>query len=238
MLKNIAILVFGAVLVVACCINDTVAGSGTQVSNDMEFKGFTKVEVSSAFQVEITRADAFRTRFMVDDNLVPYLRVKQHGETLEIGMKPGHSYNCSKGCLRAVIEMPDLRSLELSGATDAKVNGFSSERLELELSGASSLRGDFQAGKVEMDLSGASHLELTGNAGELDLDASGACEVELKKMPIQIAKVDLSGASDVTLNVSESLSVDASGASTLTYLGTPVMKSMETSGASSIRQGG
>jgi len=236
MLKNSILLVLGAVLLVACCINDTVAGSGKVVSKQTEFKDFNRIEVSSAFQVEITRGDSFKTEFKLDDNLMQYLKVNQVGSTLKIGMKSGQRFNCGKGCMQAFISMPELRGLELSGATEATISGFNSGEVELELSGASSLRGDFQAEKADMDLSGASRVKLTGSAKNLELDASGASDAELEELVVKIANVDLSGASDVTVNVSESLSVDASGASTLTYLGNATMKSMDTSGASSIRK--
>ena len=179
--------------------------------------------------------DSFRTEFQLDDNLIEHLRVRQTGDILRIRMAPNFNYNCGKGCMKVSITMPELRGLDLSGATDATVSGFKSGDIELELSGASSLRGEFQAEKADMDLSGASRVTLSGSVEKLILDASGASDAELTKLMVKTATVDLSGASDVTVNVSGSLSVDASGASTLTYLGTPSMKSMDTSGASSIR---
>jgi len=49
------------------------------------------------------------------------------------------------------------------------------------------------------------------------------------------ARIDMSGASEVEINVLESLSVELSGASEVKYYGNPQMKHISTSGASEIK---
>ena len=70
---------------------------------------------------------------------------------------------------------------------------------------------------------------------EADLRASGASSIDLEDFLLEIASVNLSGASKATVNVSDELGpVEASGASRLRYLGQPSLSGVDTSGASSV----
>jgi len=237
------------------CIGGRVPGSGNLVTQEFEFSDFTRVEVGSAFQVEIVQADSYRVSVTADDNLFEYIQVSKVGETLKIGLKllPMRPLFTT---LRAEISMPQIYDLNLSGATRGTVSGFSStENLDIELSGASSLNlAEMSAGDVEfelsgasrvsgditaggdarLDLSGASSVQLQGSAGDLVIDASGASRVELDNFPVASADVKLSGASGATVNLDGRLDADLSGASRLRYIGEPTMGDIDTSGGSTL----
>ena len=137
--------------------------------------------------------------------------------------------------LEAEISMPVLKGIDLSGSSDAEITGFdSSENFAVDLSGSSSLNGDIQAGDTTFDVSGSSDARLTGSGGNLKLDASGSSDVDLGGFPVVNADLDVSGASTVTVYPSGALNVKASGASDITYLGSPTSINSKTSGASSV----
>lgn len=227
-------LVLVSFMLLAC--KPTLDGSGELVVRNLKLSGFEQVRASQAFRVEITRADDFSVQVQIDDNLVEHLRVKVVGDRLEIGMNPEYNYRTGKKSMLATIGMPRLTSVRLSGASRATLNNFSGgDPLDVELSGASGLSGQVRLGKVSLDLSGASELKLTGAAGHADLELSGASGAELGDCTLDSAEADLSGASNATVKVLGRLDVEASGASSLTYLGQPDLGKVETSGASSVR---
>ena len=237
------------------CVREGVPGSGKRTTRELEFIDFTSVEVGSAFEVEIVRADSYRISVTADDNLFEYIQVSKEGETLKIGLKilPLRPLFTT---LRAEISMPRIYDLDLSGATKGTVSGFiSTENLGIEVSGASSLdlvemsaidiefelsgasraRGDITAGgDARLNLSGASSVQLQGSAGDLVIDASGASRVGLDSFPVASADVKLSGASGATVNLDGRLDADLSGASRLNYIGEPTMGDIHTSGGSSV----
>jgi len=239
----------------AGCVGHREAGSGNLVTEEFEFSDFTRVEVGSAFQVEIVQADSYRVSVTADDNLFEYIQVSKQGETLKIGLKllPLRPLFTT---LRAEITMPPIYDLDLSGATKGTLSGFSStENLDIEVSGASSLdmsdmaasdiefelsgasrvRGDITAsGNARLNLSGASSVQLQGAAGDLAIDASGASRAELDNFPVASADVKLSGASGATVNLDGRLDADLSGASRLSYSGEPTMGDIHTSGGSTL----
>jgi len=232
-----------------------VTGSGEIVTWDMDYDDFSRIEVGYAFDIEVTRADSYLVRITIDKALYEYLDINHRGDTLHIGLKSNYVY--ASTTQQAIINLPDLRRLELSGASEAVVSGFSvSHSVDFELSGASEMKlrpmkagnTSFElsgasevTGNIEMDngafdLSGASSLELEGSANDITIEASGASDVTLPDFPVVNADVRLSGASDAIINVSGRMDIDLSGASEIKYIGNPRLGSINVSGGSTINQ--
>ena len=211
-------------------------GSGNEVTLTPNVSGFDSLDIGHAFEVDIIQSQTYSLVITVDDNIEQYLVVDERGDTLVLGLEDGRAY--SDVTLKAQISMPELRSLELSGASDAKFTQFeSSDPFDLMASGASEVEGDIEAGDVTIKLSGASDVRMEGEGRDLDLDASGASHVNLEGFAVENATLDLSGSSDVTVSVEGTLDVSASGASDVTYFGNPTLGEISTSGASSIQSG-
>ena len=229
-------LLLGLAVIALLGCKPNLAGSGKLVSKSWNLTDFTRVEAGHGFTLQLSQAAAHGIEIRIDDNLVEHLRVEKRGQTLVIGMNKAHNYKVGSDSMQAVIVMPHLEGLCLSGAAQAKIKGLKvSERFELDLSGASGVRGQISTKHLDADLSGASVMDLTGSAERAELELSGASHAKLEKFKLEEARVDMSGASDAKLLVSGRLSGDASGASSLRYLGQPQQVAVDTSGASSIR---
>ena len=214
----------------------TTTGSGDLVTLDESVSDFDSLEIRHSFEVDIIQSQTYSLVVRVDDNIEQYLIIDQRGDTLILDLEEGRTY--SNVTLEAQISMPSLRSLELSGASDARFAQFvSSDPFDLVASGASKAEGDIEAGDTGIELSGASDVRLTGSGEDLILEASGASRADLERFAVGDATLDLSGSSDVTVNVDGEINVSASGASDVTYYGSPTLGEIDTSGASSIQSG-
>lgn len=225
------------VLTLAGCnvLGSAITGSGTLVTQAYDFTDFSEVELGNAFEATITPGDAYAISVTVDDNLVDSLQVEQTGNTLRISLEPARMV--TRATMRAEITMPALTRLEASGASQAQLNGFSSDAdFTGHASGASRIHGDLAAGNLALDASGASTISLAGTAADVRANASGASTIDLEEMTVVNADVEASGASNVTVNASGQLDAQASGASNVSYLGAPTMGNIETSGGSNINQ--
>lgn len=139
--------------------------------------------------------------------------------------------------LRAYISFKSLESLEGSGACDLIVTGtLNASTMLIKLSGACDIKGPVKLTNLTLNLSGASTVKISGTVENLNLTASGASDVKNYDLVVQNCIAKLSGASDVRITVSNSISGSASGASSLQYEGTPERRDVATSGASSISQ--
>jgi len=233
--------------------------SGEVITEEKDFAGFTHVDVGSAFEVEINKSDSFSVIISADESLFDYVEVSKIGETLKIYLKPRHiftDFTIGAKTLKAEITMPALYGLQISGASKGTITGFkSSDDFSLDVSGASSLEtvdievddvtfdvsgasgasGDMTADDVQFVVSGASSIELSGSADSITLEVSGASRVDLSDFPLDDADVELSGASEVTINVKGRLDTSLSGASRLYFYGNPTMGETDVSGASTIK---
>ena len=194
--------------------------------------------MGGAFDVSNIHSDAHTVTIEASPSLFNHLEVTRRGETLKLGYK-WHFLDWRPRTSRpkASVGLPLLRELSLHGASRGSISGFESgEDLLLKLSGASRLSGDAGAGNVRSDVSGASRVELAGAAMTLTLEANGASRVDLADFAVQTADVQLSGASQVSLNVEGRLNATLSGASRIAYSGQPIMGDIKLSGASSLRR--
>jgi hypothetical protein len=130
--------------------------------------------------------------------------------------------------------MPVLVGLDLSVASEARTEpGFSSTLpLDVTLTGASliDIKG-LNCTAVNADISGASSLTISGTTTSETLVVSGASTANLLACAATRATVAVSGASEAWINAGQ-ISVSASGASTLYYLGNPLIQTNNLSGAS------
>jgi hypothetical protein len=211
--------------------------AGQNVTKQANFKNFTQVEASAAFELTITYGKTYSTVVHIDEELVPNLKMAQNGDTVVFSIENSRKCSCD-GCMKVEINMPSLSGLKLSGAAQAKLVGFKKPtNLKLQLSGASAVNGVFAARKANFKMSGASSVNLKGTSKKMDLNASGACRVDLTDFPSNDVEVELNGAVSASVKATGTLNADCSGVSSLTYMGKPVLKRMHTSGLSTINKG-
>lgn len=221
---------------------------------------FTSIRVSNAIELFISQSN--KTEVAVSATSDEYrnrIITEVVGGTLIIRMADNNSRWWKWGNedyrIKAYVSVNELFSLTCSGATNTKIiNGLSSEKLKINLSGASDLKGDIKAGTLLADLSGASSFKGTVQANALSVKGSGACDfeasgagddlivdvsgatsVKMYDYLVKGASVEASGASSVKINVSDILKPHATGASNIDYKGNPTIKEMQSSGASRVK---
>ncbi len=210
---------------------------GNQTTREYSNTGFTTLDVGSAFQVTIKQADNYSVTITAGERVFDRIEVTQTGDTLKIDVQPGLALFGIVNA-KAEITLPTLDNLTLSGATKGAMDGFTSDTsFVTKISGASSLdTTNTNLGGLNVELSGASRLTAQGTGGDLTCDVSGASNLDLENFQVNNANVVLSGASHAVVNPTGTLNVDASGASSLQYMGNPILGTVNTSGASSVNK--
>jgi len=232
--SRIFILLIAFAMLVGCTLIP-ITGSGNEVTQEEPITGFDKVDISYSFEVKLSQGESFSVVIRVDDNLVEHIQVVKEGSTLKIGLKP-NSPDIQSATLQAEVTMPELTRLDMSGSSHATITGFkSAQALVVDASGASHLQGDIEADTVSFNLGGSSEVILTGSAQNLIMEeAAGSSVVDLTDFPVVDASVKAGGKSQVTVNVSGRLDVDASSSANVYYLGDPTLGEIDTSGGSSV----
>lgn len=124
---NFNILMLSALsLGVSCTRIDCSETPITRRYSDMT--GFNAVDVSHAFEVHMIPSDREEVELVIPPDAAKYAVVRKNGETLHIGMKPGHSYRFvherDECCLKAIVYFKVLSKVTASGASEVDIEGF------------------------------------------------------------------------------------------------------------------
>jgi hypothetical protein len=190
-------------------------GSGKIITEKRALSGFSAIEAGGAIDVDVTQSDSYSVEVTTDDNIMPTIITKVEGETLTIEREDHELFN-GGSTVHVKISLPKLSALELSGASRGVASNIKSDKLSLEVSGASKLL-------------------ISGTVSELHSEVSGASKLEAKGLIADNADVECHGASKAHIHANTSLKIAAGGASQVVYSGTPKVIE-ESSGASSIAQ--
>jgi Putative auto-transporter adhesin, head GIN domain len=189
-------------------------GSGNIKTENREVSGFKSIDVSNAFEVEITVQKDFSLEVEADDNLLPLIKTEVDGDTLVI--KTDKSFK-TQNPLKIRITAPDVNELSLSGASKVNLSNLNNNSFKL-------------------DSSGASKIKVEGTTVNFTVEMSGASKLDAENLKAENVSVDSSGASKATVFVTNELKADLSGATDVTYTGSPKSIQKKTSGASSVKE--
>lgn len=186
--------VVGIVLIAVAVAACGTRGSGTIVDDVRDVAGFERIDLRDAVVLDLvvdpSAAQSIVVRY--DDNLLPQIVTRLEGSTLVIEMDG--SVSVGSGDRAVVVTTDRLESLEVSGASTAKIAG-AIDRLSLDVAGASTVdASDLRASTVELDVSGASTVVVFASTS-VDGSVSGASTVRILGGPT--VDVDESGASTV-----------------------------------------
>lgn len=196
---------------------------------------FTFLNVKNAMEVTLTQGTENKLLISGVDN--------QYLDNIKSEVKNGRLYLSTEGKVKlkdAVIHLTfkNLEGISQSGASEIKsMNAIQSERFSIDGSGAIEADLKIETKDLSIDFSGASDIKLSGSTEKFDLKLSGASELEASNLTAKNVKVNASGASDVRVFASESITGKASGASNIRVKGDPPVKSINSSISTSTSYG-
>ena len=201
--------------------------------------GFDKVDIGSAFTINVVQGSQFSVKASGRDQDLDDLEATVTGSTLKVRYKNTKwGWNNNRKQVRIDVTMPQLRGMDFSGACTATVRGFRNQgNVNLEVSGASTATIDLDADQLAVDFSGASTVNLNGKATRMDGEISGATTLKAYNLQTKQVSLEVSGASGASVSATEKVNVQASGASSVRYRGGASVSS-NISGASSVRRDG
>lgn len=215
----------------ACAIG--VDGNGVVQEQQRPVEAFDGLEVDGAYRVHLTMAPQHSLKVVTDENLQPLIRTEMKKGILRI-YSTEQIGDYSK--MDLYISAPDFESIESSGAIELDNQGtLEGDNLKLEASGAAEINLKIDYDDLGMEFSGGCEVNLAGAANEVEIDLSGAGDLDLSKLSVDDMELSTSGAAEAIVNVKGDLSVDASGAADIRYLGEPTIRRSDLSGAATLK---
>lgn len=213
--------------------SDAVTGSGKLITHSIDLPGVTSVVTGANFVVHLKTGGPAQAKVTMDDNLVDRVEATVNGKELRLGLKPDG--NVRQATLRAEVTVNHLDRLATDGASHATLDSPVTEpALQLVAEGASQITGPVAVDRLVASESGASVMTLSGRAGSLHLNSVGTSKLLAEDLAVADVDAVLSGVSQATVAVNNTLAVTADGVSVLRYRGSPRITRQETSGVSSI----
>ena len=187
------------------------------------------IQMSELRKINVTGASAihFEGAFSASDLDVDLSGAsKLYG--LDVKGNSSLSLECS-GASKAVVSAEfDVVRINATGASNVSFSG-KAQLMNADFSGASKGSYDGEFDKCDIECSGASNIEMQGKCRTLSLEGSGACKIDAKDFSVKVVDVELSGASNMKIQVSDELKYDVSSACKLTYIGDPKLTNVSES---------
>lgn len=181
-----------------------------RVEETHNIKDFNKIRVTGVYELEVQVGEDFSVFTSGKHKDVDGMEVYLKGSTLVLAQdedkRKGINFNGRKNKnnsgIRAVITLPSLNGLDITGIGTGEIKGIKSDRLEVEVAGISDM-------------------ELSGTCGNLDIDMAGIGELRAEDLKCENVDVDLAGMGDISVYASKSVEADAAGMGNIDVYGNP-----------------
>lgn len=211
-----------------------IKGSGNIVKETRNVSGFHGIDVGGAYKVVLIKSNEEKIVLEVDDNLLPYIKTKVFGGILEIDNDKDFR---NPKQLKVTIYFKSIDEIDLSGAASLTSDDvLKAESIQIDASGASYIELKLDTERLEGDFSGASKIALRGRARNVEIECSGATVYNALDLETENCEIDSSGAAVARIWATGNLGLEASGASSVRYKGSPSIELIDISGASSVRK--
>lgn len=213
MKKIISPVVISLVLTLAGCDVGGLRGNGHLKTESLEVAPFVNVEASGAFAIE-WQSGPPSASVTTDENLLPFIEAKVSDGTFRV--RTTRSINPTDK-VKLALTSPSREGASLSGA---------SRFTAPQLTGAT----------FALKTAGASKVTLDGSVGELVASMTGASDLRAELLQTKTTELDIAGAGDARVNVSETLKASITGAGKVEYSGNPAHVEKHIAGAGTVRK--
>ena len=231
-MKQVFFFAIMLLLITAGCQQFT--GSGNIITQNRNADPFKGISAGGAFEVEINNGSSSKVTVECDDNLMPYIKTKVVNGVLKISTSEMGGFNNAH--MKIFVTAPEINFIDASGAANIKANNEikSDDKINIESSGAATVKATVDAPQIYAEATGASTIELKGRTKQYTAKASGSASLKTTDLQSETTTITASGASSAHVHASVSLTATASGAANIRYRGAGSLQK-KTSGAADIK---
>jgi len=171
---------------------------------------FNKIRVTGVYELDVQVGENFSVFTSGKHKDVEGMKVYLKGSTLVLAQDEDRDKkinwngrkNRNNSGIRAVITMPSLKGLDITGIGAGEIKGIKANNLDVEVAGISDM-------------------ELLGSCGSLDVDMAGLGELRAEDLECEHVDVDLAGMGEISVYASKSIEADAAGMGSIEVYGNP-----------------
>lgn len=187
-----------------------------------------------------------------EERLLANIETAQEGRVLQIGTRGIVLRH--RQPIRVELTLPALDRVGVDGSGKTEVNGFTGERIELELNGSGSLEFNgryrdaravvqgsgeltLDAGngdRVEGELMGSGEMTLAGAARSVKLQSSGSGMLDARRLRADRVEVRQTGSGNTSVTANETVAAAVSGSGDVDVYGNPSQRTISRTGSGDV----
>lgn len=199
-MKKLFVLAAGSLALAAA--GAAFADDDDRVSQDLSLSGFDAIMVGGVYELDVRVGGDYSIRLSGPQYEMDLIEVSVKNGALVLGQKEHKkNFNNRKG-VEAVITMPSLKGVKISGVVEGKIAGVDADNFDVAISGV----GD---------------LSLAGECGALEANLSGVGDLDAEDLECAKAEVNVSGVGSATVFARDEVDAKVSGMGDIDVYGSP-----------------
>lgn len=169
-----------------------------------DLEDFKAIEIGGAYELDVVVGEDYSVRLSGPAEDMERVEARVEGDALLLNLKKRKRSDKrhNRESVRAVITMPALERLTVSGVVEGDIRGVNADAFRL-------------------DLSGVGEVKLAGRCNMLTAHVSGVGELDAQGLACRKANIRVSGVGEASAYASEEASAEVSGMGEINIYGSP-----------------
>ncbi|WDI31806.1 DUF2807 domain-containing protein [Hyphococcus flavus] len=196
---GIAAGIFGLAIAGAALADDD-----ERVSRTLDLEGFERIKISGVYEIDVRVGSDFSIELSGPADELDRVEASVRNGELGLGQKNRRwrGGRDNDHGVEAVITMPSLSGLKVSGVVDGEISGVDIDRFDVSLSGVGDIR-------------------IAGECGMIDAKVSGVGDLDARELECREADINVSGVGSASVFASEAVDANISGMGDIDVYGSP-----------------
>jgi hypothetical protein len=227
---------------------------GRMVSSETRSIGADVTEIDLSGPIDLTLRQGAIPALTVrgERRLLGNIDTTQEGKMLHIGTKGMLLHH--RQPLQVVLVLPSIAKLSIRGSGDSTINGFSGDKVDVQLFGSGNVKfngrykdvsaavhgsGDMEmnggsSDKVDVELVGSGQMTVVGSCKEFKADQTGSGDLDAEHLAADATAVNLHGSGNSVVRAIKTAQVTLRGSGDVSVLGNPAQRNVDKTGSGDV----
>ncbi|MES2149121.1 MAG: DUF2807 domain-containing protein [Pseudomonadota bacterium] len=215
-------------------------------------KDIRQVELSGPIDMTLRQGPVASLLVRGEQRMLGNVEATQDGDTLHIGTRGMLLHH--RQPLQVVLVLPSIENLSIHGSGDSTINGFSGERIDVQLHGSGNVKfngryKDVMAGvhgsgelemnggnsdKVNVELVGSGQMTVVGACKEFKAEQTGSGDLNAEHLTADQAALEMHGSGTSSILARKVAAVTVRGSGDVSVYGSPSERSVSKTGSGEV----
>ncbi|MES2318976.1 MAG: head GIN domain-containing protein [Pseudomonadota bacterium] len=212
----------------------------------------TKIDLSGPIDMTLRQGAIASLTVRGEKRLLGNIDTTQDGKTLRIGTKGMLLHH--RQPLQVVLTLPSIDKLNIRGSGDSTINGFSGDKVDVQLYGSGNVKfngrykdvtaavhgsGDMEmnggsSDKVDVALVGSGQMTVVGSCKQFNAEQTGSGDLDAEHLAADATAVKLHGSGTSVVQALKTVDVTVRGSGDVSVLGNPTERTVNKTGSGDV----